>query len=227
MTLGEIIKNYRNDAKVSQDIIAEKTGLSKSYISILERNYNPSTHEPPIPSIKTIQVVSKAIGKTFDDVFSDLDEDTKVLLSDSLPDTTFSSNSNIFKIETRKIPLLGRIACGEPITANEEFEFYVEVGTEIKADFCLKASGDSMTGARIFDGDIVFIRKQDIVADGEIAAVIIDDEATLKRVYYDRDNNIISLFAENPNYKTLRYSGEELDHVRIIGKAIAFQSDIR
>lgn len=135
--------------------------------------------------------------------------------------------SNLFKIETKRFRLLGNIACGEPIFANEEIELYVETGTNIKADFCLKAQGDSMTGARIYDGDIVFIRQQDMVDDGEIAAVLIDDEATLKRVYYDREAGVLSLFAENPHYKTMRFSGEELDHIRILGKAVAFQSDIR
>ena len=111
--------------------------------------------------------------------------------------------------------------------ANEEVDLYVEAGANIQADFCLKAKGDSMIGARIYDGDIVFIRKQPMVEDGEIAAAIIDDEATLKRVYYDQEAGVLQLFAENPQYKTMRFSGEELDHIRIIGKAVAFQSDIK
>lgn len=135
--------------------------------------------------------------------------------------------NNLFKIETKKFPLLGNIACGEPIFADQEFELYVEAGANIKADFCLKAKGDSMIGARIYDGDIVFIRKQDMVDDGEIAAVLIEDEATLKRVYYDREAGVLSLFAENPQYRTMRFSGSELETIRILGKAMAFQSDIK
>lgn len=135
--------------------------------------------------------------------------------------------NNLFKIQTKKFRLLGNIACGEPIFANEEMELYVEAGANIDADFCLKASGDSMIGARIHDGDIVFIRQQDMVEDGEIAAVLIEDEATLKRVYYDREAGVLQLFAENPQYKTMRFSGEELDHIRILGKAVAFQSDLK
>ena len=122
--------------------------------------------------------------------------------------------------------MLGDIACGEPIYANEDRESYVLAGTDIDADFCLKAKGDSMIGARIYDGDIVFIKKQNIVDNGEIAAVVIDDEATLKRVYYERDKNRLTLQAENPKYRPLTYEGEELDHIHILGKAIAFQSDI-
>ena len=135
--------------------------------------------------------------------------------------------NNLFKIESKKFPLLGNIACREPIFADQEFELYVEAGANIQADFCLKAKGDSMIGARIYDGDIVFIRKQNMVDDGEIAAVLIGDEATLKRVYYDREAGVLSLFAENPQYRTMRFSGSELETIRILGKAIAFQSDIK
>lgn len=134
--------------------------------------------------------------------------------------------SNLFQVEKKRFRLLGNIACGEPIFASEDAELYVEAGVDIKADFCLIARGDSMIGARIYDGDIVFIRQQEMVSNGEIAAVLIDDEATLKRVYYDRDAGELSLYPENPNYKTLRYSGAELNKIRILGKAIAFQGDI-
>ena len=134
---------------------------------------------------------------------------------------------NLFPIERKRYPLIGAIACGKPITANEEIELYIEAGAEIDADFCLRAEGDSMTGARIYDGDIIFIRKQSMVDNGEIAAVIIDDEATLKRVNYYPDKNLLILKAENPKYEDLVYTGEQLDHIIILGKAVAFQSDIR
>ena len=99
---------------------------------------------------------------------------------------------------------------------------FVMANNDINADFCLKAKGDSMINARIFDGDIVFIRQQPTVNNGEIAAVIIDNEATLKRVYlYD---NRLELRPENPTYPVLNYEGEQLDSIRIIGKAVAFQS---
>ena len=83
-----------------------------------------------------------------------------------------------------------------------------------------------MINARIQDGDIVFIRKQSTVDNGEIAAVIIDDEATLKRIYYYPDKKKLILQAENPSYEPFVYIGEELNQVRVLGKAIAFQSDI-
>ena len=138
----------------------------------------------------------------------------------------FSQFDNISPIQTQRLPLLGEIACGEPIFCDEDRESYVEVGTNIQADFCLKAKGDSMINARICDGDIVFIRQQPMVENGDIAAVVIDNEATLKRVYYDKENGKLVLQAENPKYKPLMYVGEELNHIRILGKAIAFESNL-
>lgn len=122
---------------------------------------------------------------------------------------------------------MGEIACGKPIYAEEAFEGYVQCGADISADFALICKGDSMVNARILDGDIVFIRKQSIVEDGEIAAVVIDDEATLKRFYFDRNNNTVTLVAENPKYKPLTYKNEELNSIYVLGKAVAFQSNIR
>ena len=94
----------------------------------------------------------------------------------------------------------------------------------MSADFCLEAKGDSMINARIFDGDIVFIKQQPDVENGEIAAVVMGDDATLKRVYkYD---GTIQLRAENPMYAPMTFTGEQLNNIRIIGKAVAFQSRI-
>ena len=123
--------------------------------------------------------------------------------------------------------MLGEIACGEPIYANEERESYVELGTKIDCDFCLKAKGDSMINARILDGDIIFIKKQPVVDNGEIAAVLIEDEATLKRVFYYPEKQKLVLQAENPKYEPLVYIGEELNEIKILGKAVFFQSDVR
>lgn len=133
---------------------------------------------------------------------------------------------NLYYIDKKKFPLLGEVACGEPIYVDEDRESYIMAGTDIKADFCLKCKGDSMINARIQDGDIVFIRKQDIVNNGEIAAIIIDHEATLKRFYYYKDQNMVILKPENPKYQDIILTGEQLDNVRVLGKAIAFQSDV-
>ena len=119
------------------------------------------------------------------------------------------------------------MACGEPVFANEEYGEYIDVDGNINADFCLRVKGNSMIGARIQDGDIVFIKKQDTIENGEIAAVLIEDKATLKRVQYDREADVLLLFAENPRYKTMIFSGEDLNKIKILGKAVAFQGNIR
>lgn len=126
-------------------------------------------------------------------------------------------------IEAKRLPMLGEISCGKPIFANEEHDGYV-ITANIDADFCLTAHGDSMIGARIYDGDIVFIQSADTVRDGEIAAVIIGDEATLKRVYYYPKEEKLVLSPENPKYAPLVFVGRELIGVKILGRAVAFQS---
>lgn len=125
----------------------------------------------------------------------------------------------------KKIPLLGTIACGEPILATENIEALINADENLNADFALRCKGDSMINARIFDGDIVYIREQPDVEDGEIAAVLIGEEATLKRVY--KYPSKVVLRPENPLYNDMIYSKEEMNEVRILGKAVAFLSAIR
>lgn len=136
------------------------------------------------------------------------------------------SVSNILPLpKTKKVPLVGTIACGEPITAVENIEEYIDMSEDIHADFCLRCKGDSMINARIFDGDIVYIRQQPDVENGEIAAVLIDNEATLKRVFKHKGS--LELRAENPTFPSLYYEGAELETIRIIGKAVAFLSAVQ
>lgn len=128
--------------------------------------------------------------------------------------------------KTYKVPLLGTIACGNPILAEENISDLIPVPDCIKnADFALRCQGDSMNGARIFDGDIVYIRQQPDVDDGDIAAVLIDDEATLKRVY--KMPGRLQLRAENPAFPAINLEGDCLETVRILGKAVAFTSSVR
>jgi repressor LexA len=124
------------------------------------------------------------------------------------------------------VPLVGAIACGTPILAEENIEELVEVPAHIDADFALRCVGDSMINARIFDGDIVYIKKQSIVSNGQIAAVIIDGEATLKRVYYQTGVSL-TLVAENPKYPPLVFTGEAMNNIVIAGLAVYFTSVIR
>ena len=134
--------------------------------------------------------------------------------------------SNIIPIpKMKEIPLLGNIACGDPITAEENLDGFVSAPEEISADFALRCKGDSMIGARILDGDIVLIRQQPDVDDGEIAAVLIDNEATLKRVH--KKTGCLILNPANPSYEPIVITGPELDEVRILGKAVYFISAVK
>jgi len=126
----------------------------------------------------------------------------------------------------KKIPIVGTIAAGQPILAQQNIEGYEYADENLKVDFCLRVKGDSMTNARILDGDLVYIRQQPEVENGEIAVVIIDnEEATLKRVY--KLNGSVVLRAENPNYSDKIFTKKDMKNVRILGKAILFKSEVR
>ncbi|MBQ7363236.1 MAG: helix-turn-helix domain-containing protein, partial [Clostridia bacterium] len=185
--------------------LAELIGTSKQTIHRYENGV--ISNIPP----RKIESLATALGTSPSELMGWEDEE---------PDTEGAP------LSLKKIPMLGEIACGEPIYAAEERGSFVTLGGAIDADFCLRAHGDSMTGARIYDGDIVFIRQQSLVDNGEIAAVIIGDEATLKRVYFYPDEGKLVLSPENPRYAPLVYVKNELDEVKIIGKAVAFQSAV-
>lgn len=198
------------EADITYEELSRRTGIARS---ALHRYATGQTDKLPIDRVIKIAI---AVGKSPAFIMGWTDDDSNNIKAD-----------NIYPLEKKSFPLLGEIACGEPIMAAEKFELYVKAGTDVQADFCLRCKGDSMVGARINDGDIVFIRKQPMVENGEIAAVIIDDEATLKRVYYDEANSKIVLQAENSHYAPLVYVAEELNQIRILGKAVAFQSDVK
>lgn len=127
--------------------------------------------------------------------------------------------------EMRKIPLLGAVACGKPIYREEDE--WISLPNDIDADFCLRCVGDSMINARINDGDIVFIKACPEVDNGQIAAVSIDNEVTLKRVYYYPEKNKLVLNPENPAYEPFVYTNEELNDIRVLGKAVVFLSKVK
>ena len=141
---------------------------------------------------------------------------------DNEEDPPEKKEPDIIHLIPQRVPLLGEIACGEPIFAQEDLSLMVDA--PIECDFALRCKGDSMVDARILSGDLVFIRKQDVVDDGSIAAVLIDDEATLKRVYHLSDGRV-ELRAANVLYAPIIIGGEdETRTCRIIGKAVGFQS---
>lgn len=168
-----------------------------------------------MPKMGKVQALADYFGVLKSDLLEDKNKDDSLHIS------------NIFPITTHKLPMLGEIACGKPIFMDENRDNYTMIGSNVKADFCLKAKGDSMVNARIMDGDIVFIRSQPEVENGEIAAVAIDDEATLKRFYRDEITQTVTLISENPIYAPMVFAKECQKNVYILGKAVAFQSDVK
>ena len=124
-----------------------------------------------------------------------------------------------------KIPIIGRIACGTPVLAEQNFEGFTFCPDNVNADFALKCQGDSMIDANIQDGDIVFIQETPKVESGEIAAVVIGEEATLKKVYYHGDT--ITLISANSNYEPMIFKKEAINDIRICGKAVAILRHIQ
>lgn len=211
MTIYERIKALRIKKGMSQADLAKKVGyVGRSAISKVENGDRDISQS-------MIAKYAEALNVT----------PAYLLYGNDIEPAERYEQYGLMPVKLKRFPLLGEIACGEPLFAGEDRESYVESGTDIHADFCLKAKGDSMINARIRNGDIVFIKSQDTVNNGEIAAVIIDDEATLKRVYYYPDKGKLVLVPENSDYEPLVYVGEELNQIRIIGKAIAFQSDVK
>ena len=211
---GKRIKLRRKHIHMSADKLSELVGVSRSTIFRYENGD-----------------IEKVPGELIP-LFADALQTTPAyLMGWSEAETEFHSfPSNIISMpQVKKIPLLGTIACGKPILADENVENYIDMDADIHAHFALRCKGDSMINARILDGDIVYIHKQDRVENGEIAAVLIDgcetSEATLKRVYISKDK--IRLCAENPSYKDLVFFENEMNKVRIIGKAVAFLSSIK
>lgn len=228
MTLGQIINKYRVEHDMSMGDFAKLSGLSKAYVGFLEKGYSPSSEKPIAPSIKTIKKVAYAMHMDFDVLFSMLDGNVTVNSNDDDEiDNLISKFGNIHHVRKRSFPMLGTVACGKPIMADQQYDSFILADADIDADYCLTASGDSMINARIFDGDIVFVKKQDMVDNGDIAVVIIDDDVTLKRVFYYPETQTLRLQAENPQYKPFVFTGEELEHVHILGKAVFFQSMVR
>lgn len=210
MTIGERIKQRRLELGLSADQVAEKLNVDRTTIFRYERGAISKVPTETLAKLAQILFTSPTYLMGLSD---EADKEIKI--------------DNIYQIETKKFPMLGEIACGKPIYADEDRESYVQAGMGIKADFCLKCKGDSMMNARILDGDIVFVRKQSAVNNGEIGVVVIENEATLKRIYYYPEQQKLVLQSENPKYEPLVYVGSELEQIYILGKAIAFQSDVR
>ena len=193
MDMANNIKKLREQHNISQAELAQIAGVSNKAVSTWETGRN----EPRMGALQKI-------ADYFDIRKSDIIE------SEPLP-------SNLHRVKPiRKVPIVGRIACGLPILAEENINGYTYLPEGISADFALECQGDSMIDANIFDGDLVYIRLQPEVENGEIAAVRIGEEATLKKVYYQKGS--VMLMAANSEYPPQMYTNEQLNDVHIIGK---------
>jgi len=212
--IADRIREMMEIKQITAYDLVEKTGIAVGNIY----NYMRGRYTPNPANLK---LIAQALG-----VFE------AWLMGDDVPINGEEYINNTFELskglellhETRKIPILGKIACGEPVFAEENIEGYTELDNRYKADFALICKGDSMINARIFHGDIVYIRSQPSVENGEIAAVLIGEETTLKRVY--KYPSRIELRPENPIFEVLNYEGKEMNDIRIIGKAVSFLSNI-
>ena len=201
-TFGDKLKQIRLERNLTQDELSKLLGTSKQVISRYENRLRS-------PKIDVVAEYASLLGVPVD----------------YLADNALPAASNLMPMPAmRSVPLIGTIACGEPILAVENIEGNVTMPEHVVADFALRCRGDSMTGARIKDGDIVYIRQQPEVDNGQIAAVQIGEEATLKRVYRYPDRLVLA--PANPAYEPFVYTGEEMASVRILGKAVAFTSAI-
>lgn len=211
MNVGELIKNRREELGMTQDELARLIGYKgRAAVSKIETD-GRGIKQDKIMKLANALHVSPGYIMGWEDIDGNPIDDTP---------------TNLYPVKRKTFKVLGEIACGQPIYAEEEHSTYINASSDIDADFCLVAKGDSMIDARIHDGDVVFIKSTPMVENGDIAAVIIDDEATLKRWYFYPQEKKLVLSPANPKYAPLVYVGKELTYIRCIGKAVCFMSNL-
>lgn len=217
MTLGEIIKEYRDTHGLSMEAFSEKSGISKAYISLLEKNKHPKTGKTIAPSIQCIRQVADGMGIDFNILFSKLNGNV------TLPETDISHQHR----KGITINVYGRVAAGVPLEMIEEIIDTEEIPEEMAKTgefFGLQIHGDSME-PKISNGDVVIVRKQDDADTGDtVIATVNGNEATCKRLKKYRDG--IELIATNPSYEPMFFSNEEIEKkpVRIIGRVMELRA---
>lgn len=211
MSIGQNIKLRRKELDMTLEDVAKELGLSRQTLSRYETGVIGNIPSDKIEALARILCTTPAYLMGWD-----TDTSSRTISKNLSPIPNFV-----------KKPRLGAIACGKPILAVEDAGEFDDVPDWIECDFTLLCKGDSMINARIFDGDIVYIRSQPEVENGEIAAVRIGDDATLKRVYYAQNSDRITLRAANPLYHDMEFEGPSLDEIEILGKAVAFTSTIK
>lgn len=209
-TFSERLKSLRSEKGWSQQRLADELNLSKSSVNMYERGERE-------PGFETMEAIADTFNVDMDYLYGRTD--VKIAEPIQFNAGTVPPGFEPLPRMVKK-PLIGDIACGEPITAEQNIADYVDVPETVHCDFCLRCHGDSMVEAGIQDSDVVYIRCQPQVEDGEIAAVRIGGEATLKRVYYDGQS--LTLMPANSSYRPKTYSGPELENIRIEGKAVGF-----
>ena len=213
MTLGNIIREYRESHGMSLEAFGKLSGMSKSYVDQLEKNKHPRTGNPISPTIETIKQVADAINVPLDEVFKLLDGEVTINEFASIP------------AKAQRIPILGKVAAGKSTEMIEDVLGDVVIENNKGSEyFALEIKGDSML-PRIEDGDIVIVRKQDDIESGDLAIVSINgDDATCKRLKKYRDG--IELIALNPSYGTRFFTNEEIESepVTIIGKVVELRA---
>ncbi|MEG1782267.1 MAG: S24 family peptidase [Oscillospiraceae bacterium] len=207
MTFGERLRSFRREKKLTQKGLAELIGAKHNSVSNWENDQNK-------PDYDTISRLCGVLGVTIDMMMWGVKKTEAMSIEEILALPGVSPLPNM-----KSVPRLGSIACGVPILASENIEGYDFVDSGLQCDFTLVCRGNSME-TRLFEGDVVFIRSQSDVDNGQIAAVLIGEEATLKRVHRSGDSLILT--AENPAFPPMIFTGQQLEEIRIIGKAIGF-----
>lgn len=206
---ASVMKRLRIERGITQEQLASLLKVSRSTIGM----YETGSREP---DFETCEAIADIFNVDMDYLMGRSNVERKNPIT---PPATVPPGFEPLPRMVKK-PLIGDIACGEPITAEQNVADYVDVPETVHCDFCLRCHGDSMVDAGIQDNDVVYIRIQPEVEDGEIAAVRIGGEATLKRVYYDGQS--LTLMPANSSYRPKTYSGPELENIRIEGKAVGF-----
>lgn len=209
-TIGHTIKKLRVKKGLTQKELAKALNLSLSSIISYENGLRT-------PNAKAMMALENYFNMSIAELSG---KESSSVVESSYPKELIPLDN----LGVKNIPLIGNIPCGTPVLAVENTESYINIVGDVPADFALRCNGDSMINARIFDNDIVLIRKQPIVENGEIAAVMIEDEVTLKRFY--KLDDYIELRAENPRYAPIVITKKMADNLHILGKAVAFISTI-
>ena len=212
MTIGEMIRKYRESMGLSQREFALRCGLSNVTISMYEKNgMNPKTGRPYNIEFETYLRLANAMGISVDQMFEALGDDASVNI--------VPANVKLVKsMDTHQVPVIGSVAAGEPILADETYG--VVIDAPMKADYALVVEGDSMNPTYL-SGDVIYIRKQpDIDHPGQVAVVLLDDSATVKHVYKQQEG--LLLISDNPAYEPMLKLYRDYDIIRILGIVCGF-----